>query len=461
VRPWTPGVPMVRWLLILSVLLPRLAWGGPAEDAAVAADEAVSENCADTWGEHSGKPAAILAVGEALQAVANAYEADPQPFLLYYRGALYKCLGQFEEALDDLEAFVQAERANPAYAQQVKLAAVQLERAGRAIDAAGAGASAGWIRDPDHLEVSLRYGGGVAFRTRHCTEDPSLYYAFRCQDSGTPPAFAVGAAPVDGRFALTGFFARPIGIGVSLTGQWVWADESKEEVVPAGPEQIAILGSAPFLKNNSIDWGITHPAFVAAAGPVIRAANWGATGRASAIRIEPSFAVGIQWFEPVAGHRQWNEIPTGFQTFGGEWRVVQPGGSLRVQAQRELNNRALFAAEVRGAFFVPATGDQLVQTREAGGNVQVALDPIQADRVLVDGGFGVLLVPGERSPIAIGPDLRFAFDGRWLTFPEGEEHAWDGDASDDLDSKVFSTQRIKATVVVGLTLELGVPTKPR
>ncbi len=450
------GVAVRVFLVVLSLMFALPAWAGDADDAAIAADDAVTNHCAEGWGEESAKPDALIAIGEALKLVQSAYEKERAPFLLYYRGALYKCLGQFEEALDDLEAFVNAERANPAYAQQVKVAAVQLERAGRAVEAAGAGASASWIRRVDHLEVSLRAGAGVAIRSRNCTEGDSGVLSQLCSYAGHPGAasYAVGAAPLDGRLAVTGFFAAPIGLGVSLTGQWHWADESKDEVTPDTFEA-PIVGTEPFSKNNSIDWGITHPGFVAGVGPVIRAANWQSSGRARGLRIEPQFAVGLSWFEPVAGHYLHQTSASSFQTLGGEWRALHLGGALRVEGQAEIGNRTLFLADVRGVVFAPASGERLEQTRPAGGNVRVPLAPTASDRVLLDGGFAVRFVPSDAGVVSVGPDLRLGFDGRWLTFPEGEDHAWDVDSSGTVDSKVFSTLRIKASVILGLTLEFG------
>lgn len=459
------------WVLLSLVVLlgATAAWAGPADDAAIAADKAVTEHCAEGWGDRSSSPAALMSVTETLKVVQDAYELEKTPFLLYWRGALYKCLGQFEFALDDLEAFVKAERANPAYASQVKVAAVQLERAGRALEAAGGGDTAKWIRRTDPFEVALRLGAGVAVRMRYCSEDVSQagIYASHCLGRSPTVAYAVGPVPIAGRFALTGFFAPPIGVGLSLAGGWAWPDESRVTVDPSGATEIEILNGneEPFSKNNSIDIGVTQPAFIAAIGPVIRVANWQSEGRASGLRIEPAFAVGFSYFEPFAGHFDWYTQTPRFQTFGGEWLAVNIGASLRVAGQSELSNRALLLGDVRAAAFGPATGDLLIQTREAGGNVLLPLDPEHADRVTVDGGFTVLLVPPGPGAVALGPDLHLGFEGRWLAFPEGVEYTWDADADPNPDEptnrvatphwKVMTTTRIKISVVLGLTVEFG------
>lgn len=455
---------LLVFVILFASLEPATAWSAPSDDAAIAADGAVVEHCAGAWsGEHSGKPAAILAVGEALMTVQAAYEAEKTPSLLYWRGALYKCLGQFEPALDDLEAFVRAERANPAYAQQVKTAAVQLKRAGRALEARGAGDAAQWIRRTDPFEVSLRLGAGLAVRSRICNEDNPAIYASLCLPSGGAPVVAVGALPVGGRFALAGFFAPPIGLGASLTGQWAWPDESREIVVPKNAE-IETVGPDPLEKNNSIDWGVSQPSLVAAAGPVIRIANWRSEGRAAGVRIEPQLAVGVSWFEPVAGHYRFADNADAFQTFGGECLAVHLGASVRVGGQAEVGNNATLLFDVRVAVFGPASGDQLIESRPIGGNVLAPLAPERADRVAADGGFAVLGVPPGRGVVALGPSLQFGFEGRWMTFPEGAEHAWIGDRTPpegaSPDSKIFSTLRLKASAVLGLTLEFGGP-KPR
>lgn len=449
---------MQRLLVLLSlvaVLGPGAAWAGPSDDAAIAADAAVTEHCAGAWGEDSRKPAAILAVGEALQAVQDAYEAEQAPFLLYWRGALYKCLGQFDAALDDLEAFVKAERANPAYSQQVKVAGVQLERAGRALDAAGGGDSAEWIRRKDPLEFSLSLGAGLAYRFRDCTEPAGGRYASNCIEASGWSEGALGAVPIDGRFAVTGFFAAPIGLSASLTAQWAWPDESKSlEDVDTDPSEAVVI--AQIEKNNSIDWGVTQPSLVAAIGPVIRVASWQSEGRASGVRIEPQFDVGFSWFEPMAGHYLWAETDRGyFQTFGGEWLAVNLGGGLRVAGHSELSNRALLLGHVRAIAFGPATGALLSQTRESGGNVLIPVQPERADRVLVDAGFTILVVPPGPGIVALGPDLQVGFDARWMTFPADLAFVWDLDGDGSVDSKLWSTARLKISAVLGITIEFG------
>jgi hypothetical protein len=447
------GASVRIWTLLIGLLIAPAAWAGPADEAALLADEAASEHCSKGWGEHSAKTVGLAAVLDALDKVQKVYQEDPQPFLLFYRGTLYKCLGQYEEATTDLQAFVAAERGNPAYAAQVKSATVQLQRSGKRMEAAGAGAAAKWIRRGDFFEATMTYRVGAALRTRVCTDEgtgtgqtPDVYPSRCSGTAGAPTPWAVGPVPGDGRLALTGFFAPPIGLGFTATGQWVFADESKDLIDSDGDG---------WLKNNSIDWGITHPALIGTFGPTIRLANWRSEGRATAVRIEPRLAAGIAFFEPLAGHYLWAEEPERFQTLGGEWLTVHVGGSLRVELQQEVGNRTLFLLDVRGVFFPSADGDQLVQTREAGGNALLPLEPLWADRIAVDGGIGVLFLLGESGIAAIGPDLQASFDGRSMTFPDGVEHAWAREAGDAPDSKVYSTQRLKASIVAGLTLHFG------
>lgn len=432
--------------LLLILLLPSTARAGLTGDAAYAASNATSEHCSEGWGEHSTKAGALKVVLDALNQVQIAYQASPEPFLLYWRGTLYQCLGQYEDAITDLEAFVEAERGNPTYAQQVKAAELQLRRSGTRVSAAGAGAAAGWIRRTDPFETTLQYGAGAAARSRVCTDSlDEGFYAASCQGSPEETPFAITAAPSDGRVALTGFFAAPIGFGVAGTAQWAMADESKDET------------EGGWLKNNSIDWGITHPTFVLSAGPVLRLANWRSSNRALGLRIEPSFAVGVAWFEPLAGDRFWDEEDLSFQTLGGEWRTLHLGASIRVEFQAEVGNRAVFLADARGVFFAPSGPDRIEQTRPAGGNIQIPLDPTQADRLQVDGGVGALFQAHDSGNVSLGPFLRVTFEGRWLTFPEGDEYAWSlpGAVSDSPTHKVFSTQRLKGAITAGLTLHFG------
>ncbi len=125
--------PVHRALPFLLVLLSAPAWAGPPEDAAVAAATALDEHCAnDLLGTNvTRKAGSLKEVASVWEDVSVAYDASPELYLLYWRGALAQCLGGFDDnARTDLETFWQRAADDPALVDQRRDAAQRLRRLG-------------------------------------------------------------------------------------------------------------------------------------------------------------------------------------------------------------------------------------------------------------------------------------------------------------------------------------------
>lgn len=85
-------------------------------------------NCSDVVTAETVKAGkAMGAVSAAWSAVAEAHEATPEPWLLYWRGLLAQCLGQEERALADLEQFLDSSTGAAQYTAQRDEAARRVE----------------------------------------------------------------------------------------------------------------------------------------------------------------------------------------------------------------------------------------------------------------------------------------------------------------------------------------------
>lgn len=79
----------------------------PPEQAAQQASQVVERWCDDVAaGDTIGAAEAVAEVAAAWADVGRAHEAQPLPYLLYWRGVLGQCLSQDERALLDLRRFV-------------------------------------------------------------------------------------------------------------------------------------------------------------------------------------------------------------------------------------------------------------------------------------------------------------------------------------------------------------------
>jgi hypothetical protein len=108
---------------------------GELERVALEAHGAHSVGCADVAGDQVGRAAdALVLVATAYSKVHDSYESAPDPkptFLLYWRGVLGQCLDRDGLAGKDLLAFIEAERDNAEYREQVRDARRRLRRLGR------------------------------------------------------------------------------------------------------------------------------------------------------------------------------------------------------------------------------------------------------------------------------------------------------------------------------------------
>ncbi len=96
----------MRFLAVL-LLLASNAWAGPAEDAALQANQVRDLHCAEMAADRtSSMTSALVAVAPVLDEVSRVYEQTKAPYLLYWRGVLLQCSGQEARATEDLSTFV-------------------------------------------------------------------------------------------------------------------------------------------------------------------------------------------------------------------------------------------------------------------------------------------------------------------------------------------------------------------
>ena len=94
-------------LLLAMLLLASPAWAGPAEDAALKANQVRDQHCAEMAADRtSSMTSALVAVAPVLDEVSRVYEETKAPYLLYWRGTLLQCSGQESRAREDLRTFV-------------------------------------------------------------------------------------------------------------------------------------------------------------------------------------------------------------------------------------------------------------------------------------------------------------------------------------------------------------------
>ena len=119
-------------------------------------------------------------MARTLELISGAHAETEQAFLLYWRGVLFQCLGQYERAKDDLEAFVEAEKGSNVYVDQVQQAKLRLERAGRQVASAGAGLAAERVRWGRGVEGGLKLGAGASIRNLACTDATTRLSSSHC-----------------------------------------------------------------------------------------------------------------------------------------------------------------------------------------------------------------------------------------------------------------------------------------
>jgi len=88
--------------------------GPSAEEVALQAQQVHSQYCGSLQGTDRGLAGESFAVvGPAWSRVSDAYQQDGPIFLLYWSGLLSECLGRYEDAIADLEAFLANEGSAP------------------------------------------------------------------------------------------------------------------------------------------------------------------------------------------------------------------------------------------------------------------------------------------------------------------------------------------------------------
>lgn len=145
--------------LFLLLLWCAPAWAGPSEDAAVQASATLDEHCADLkGGEVTLRAGFLKEVATSWEAVSQAYDVQPELYLLYWRGALAQCLGGFDDdARNDLESFWRLSEGDAALADQRRDAQRRLRSLGVQVsDDRGAPPGPGI-----GVGIGLLSGGGV------------------------------------------------------------------------------------------------------------------------------------------------------------------------------------------------------------------------------------------------------------------------------------------------------------
>jgi hypothetical protein len=437
--PGGNGMARVSTLTIGGSLLCGLILGlgpasaGSATDAAVAAQEVAEEHCAQAWtGKAVESAGALQQVARTLEVVGAAYEETEQPYLLYWRGVLFQCLGQYERAKDDLETFVESEKGSSTYVDQVQQAKLYLERAGRRVASAGAGLAASRVRRGPGVEGALSVGAGASLRNLACTDATTRLSSSHCLGGASerkPNTVQPQALHLAGAFEA--LIAAGAGIGV------------------AGRLDLAVSDEA-----------IDHPPLLAQGlvrvGPTFRFA--GKQGRAVSVSIRPRFALGIAQVEPWAGLSTRAEDELSLDA--GGWLGVHLGGSIAVDGEAEISNLALLTFGGVADVFAPAGGDLLIQQRDASADVVVPLPLEQARLINARGSVGVLLLPSQSARVALGPVLDVGLAARWVDVGTAEIVDWYvdvGQAHAMENARVHSTRRLDVSVILGLQIEVGGP----
>ena len=128
---------MTRTPGMASSIAATLLLAAPAaaqEDAesiqvAMAASTALDLYCSDVAaGEGTTVAAATRDVATSLTDVSRAYDRSGEPYLLYWRGLLYNCIANDQQASSDLAAFVEGVHDQSVYAAQVRDAKQRMAR---------------------------------------------------------------------------------------------------------------------------------------------------------------------------------------------------------------------------------------------------------------------------------------------------------------------------------------------
>lgn len=123
------GGPLRILFALLLGLLPQLASAATSAEIAVEAARVRDELCSDAAGSDTTLAATVSTqVSEVWGQVSAAYEASPEPYLLYWRGVLEQCLDLEERARLDLERFLLESGDDTAYVALARDAKRRLRR---------------------------------------------------------------------------------------------------------------------------------------------------------------------------------------------------------------------------------------------------------------------------------------------------------------------------------------------
>ncbi len=128
----SPRLSSCTLLVGLVFLLSSPAMAGElANKAALEAFSVVNEHCADVGvADVTRHATSVSKVAPAWAAVSEAYEAEGEAFLLYWRGVLAQCLDYQDKAKNDLKAFVAQFAEEAENVAQVRDARIRLRRLG-------------------------------------------------------------------------------------------------------------------------------------------------------------------------------------------------------------------------------------------------------------------------------------------------------------------------------------------
>lgn len=212
--------PVIGLPLLLSLLITSPAWAGSAEDVAVRASEVQEQYCADLVDSNvTLRAGSLREVAEVWEAVSRAYDASPELYLLYWRGALAQCLGGFDDtARTDLQAFWRASVDDPGLAEQRRDAERRLRRLGEAV-----GPNEPQGRPGLGLGIGLLAGGGVVaglagWQRSVLSEAEAAYTALGVSGESRDAAQVEGA---DAATATNILLSAGIGLGAAAVPMWV------------------------------------------------------------------------------------------------------------------------------------------------------------------------------------------------------------------------------------------------
>ncbi len=470
------------WVVALLLAFPASALADPAIDAATLASSVNQEHCANIYGRKVETVAAASGtINEAWLQVSTVFEETTAPYLLFWRGVLAQCLGHQELAVKDLEAFVEDQDGLGLFADLVRQAKTRLTRLG-ARGQVGQGVASTYIRNDDRLEVSIGYSLGSGARELACTDGGNQVLNSLCAhpDARSPkPTTWLAFSPLGLDLGVYAFLAQPVGLGGRLS---LYLPVPVPR--PDTGTSLEVTGQTvgPRAPLDMHDPGVTAEVFF---GPQFRILNSVASGgRATGLRIEPSFAAAFGRIVPWAGAAKYPDM-FGFLD-AGFYETRHLGPSIRLRGQVEASAKAVLVIEGGFAYYIPMGADftplaqetQIVQVtfnnraEESAERVEEGVPagsmPAVETSSRMSGSARVgVLIPHPKLNIAVGPMFDFGYHMVSVAYNQDEDLSWcasgwadsscnDPARGDTYDRKVYSTRRQDFLLRFSVEIEFGV-----